>query len=134
MVDMLDIFGFESGSRLETQVAPHHRRQHHPDHPNAHLPPSMFNVVADTARTSVVEATRQPWAPRHPTGASRRLAVLECTAQSAGATGGIAKAATLAGVPQSGGIQRVYETWRWRDHEINFRVEGERVALSMDLF
>lgn len=37
----------------------------------------------------------------------------------------------MAGVPQGGGIQRVYETWRWRDHQINFRVEGECVALSI---
>eukprot|EP00904_Undaria_pinnatifida_P000299 jgi/Undpi1/1026/HiC_scaffold_10.g04490.m1 len=79
----------------------------------------------DTGRYSTVEATRQSWTLRHPTAASRRLALLECAAQSAG---GIDKAPTLAGVPQGEGFQRVYETWRWRDHEINFRVEGPKDA------
>ncbi|CAN0021466.1 unnamed protein product [Pylaiella littoralis] len=73
-----------------------------------------------TASPSAVTATTTR--PR-----ARGLKPLGCTAQQE-EFGSAAAAATATAVETVGDLRRVYETWRWRGHKINFRVDGPEDA------
>lgn len=82
------------------------------------LGPSRRGAVS--IKTLPVESNQlQPWPAAAGSAAgvisrARRLSRLECTGS----------AAAGAALKADGDLRRVYETWRWRGHKINFRVEG----------
>ncbi|CAN0401342.1 unnamed protein product, partial [Ectocarpus fasciculatus] len=78
------------------------------------------------AKSSATETKpRQQWTAA-PAGEPRGRRELRCAAQQREESGSAAAAA--AEVEAVGDVRRVYETWRWRGHNINYRVEGAEDA------